>query len=73
MNDGILIYGCEDWHEIQIKGKIFFNKRSGSPMIYDLSALLLYPDNSATDNPIPPSILCLIPPENLATAKSPVK
>jgi hypothetical protein len=42
-------------------------------MIYDLFVLLAYPDNPAEDHPIPPPIICLIPPENLATTKSSVK
>jgi hypothetical protein len=66
VNNRIVIYGCKDRNEVQIKGKIIFNKRSGSPMIYDLSSLLPNPYNLAIDNPIPPSVFCSIPPENLA-------
>jgi hypothetical protein len=73
VNKRIVIYGCEDRYEVQIKRKIIFNKRSRCPMIYDLSSFLPNPDNPVIDNPIPPSVFCLIPPENLATTKSPVE
>jgi len=71
VNKGIMIDGCEHRQEIDIKGKIFFNKRSGSTRKYELRPLLPYPDNPTVNDPIPPSFISAIPSEHLATTKCP--